>query len=87
MILLSSVFIFSLSRPNSIIWPLFHYFMEYTAFEQTEWEAYVRANQKFADTVIENQNDGDTVWVHYYKLMLIPQLIRAIKHELTIGFF
>ncbi|WP_115461744.1 bifunctional alpha,alpha-trehalose-phosphate synthase (UDP-forming)/trehalose-phosphatase [Winogradskyella aurantiaca] len=72
---------------NKALWPLFHYFMEYTAFEQTEWEAYVRANQKFADTVIANLNDGDTVWVHDYQLMLVPQMIRAIKPEVTIGFF
>jgi trehalose 6-phosphate synthase/phosphatase len=61
--------------------------MEYTAFEQNEWEAYVRANQKFADAVIANLNQGDTVWVHDYQLMLVPQMIRDKKPEVTIGFF
>lgn len=72
---------------NKALWPLFHYFMEYTAFELTEWEAYVRVNQKFADGVIANLNDGDTVWVHDYQLMLVPQMIREKKPEATIGFF
>lgn len=72
---------------NKALWPLFHYFMEYTAFEQTEWEAYIRANQKFANKVIVNLEDGDTVWIHDYQLMLVPQMIRAEKPEVTIGFF
>ena len=72
---------------NKALWPLFHYFMEYTAFEQTEWKAYVRANQKFANEVITHLEDGDTVWVHDYQLMLVPQMIRERKPEVTIGFF
>lgn len=72
---------------NKALWPLFHYFMEYTAFEMDEWEAYVRANQKFADKIIENLNDGDTVWVHDYQLMLVPKMIRDKKPDITIGFF
>jgi trehalose 6-phosphate synthase/phosphatase len=72
---------------NKAIWPLFHYFMEFTAFEQYEWEAYVKANQKFADEVLKQLNDGDTVWVHDYQLMLVPKMIRDKKPETTIGFF
>ena len=72
---------------NKALWPLFHYFMEYTAFEQIEWEAYVRVNKKFAEVVLENLNDGDTVWVHDYQLMLLPQLIRERRPNVTIGFF
>lgn len=72
---------------NRALWPLFHYFMEYTNFEQNEWEAYKRVNQKFAEVVLDNLEDGDTVWVHDYQLLLLPQLIKDQKPDTTIGFF
>ncbi|WP_370391375.1 bifunctional alpha,alpha-trehalose-phosphate synthase (UDP-forming)/trehalose-phosphatase [uncultured Winogradskyella sp.] len=72
---------------NKTLWPLFHYFMEYTVFETKEWETYVQVNQKFADAVIEQINEGDTVWVHDYQLLLVPQMIKAKKPNITIGFF
>ncbi len=72
---------------NRALWPLFHYFMEYTNFEQHEWEAYKRVNEKFAEVVIDNLKDGDTVWVHDYQLLLLPQLIKDKKPNTTIGFF
>lgn len=72
---------------NRALWPLFHYFMEYTNFEQQEWKAYKRVNEKFAKVVIDNLEDGDTVWVHDYQLLLLPQLIKNQKPNITIGFF
>lgn len=72
---------------NRALWPLFHYFMEYTKFEDKEWEAYKRVNEKFADVVIDNYEDGDTIWVHDYQLLLLPQLIKDKKPNATIGFF
>jgi len=72
---------------NRALWPLFHYFMEYSNFEQNEWEAYKRVNEKFAEVVIDNLEDGDTVWVHDYQLLLLPQLIKDRKPNTTIGFF
>ena len=72
---------------NRALWPLFHYFMEYTDFEQKEWEAYKRVNEKFAEVVLDNLDDGDTVWVHDYQLLLLPQLIKDQKPNTTIGFF
>lgn len=72
---------------NRTLWPLFHYFMEYARFERQEWEAYKRVNEKFAEVVLENLEDGDTVWVHDYQLLLLPQLIKDKKPNTTIGFF
>lgn len=72
---------------NRALWPLFHYFMEYSKFEQNEWEAYKRVNEKFAEVVIDNLEDGDTVWVHDYQLLLLPQLIKDRKPNTIIGFF
>ncbi|MDW5288186.1 bifunctional alpha,alpha-trehalose-phosphate synthase (UDP-forming)/trehalose-phosphatase [Formosa sp. PL04] len=78
---------FYLGFSNKTLWPLFHYFMEYTSFERAEWESYKEVNQKFADVVLENVNDGDTVWIHDYQLLLLPKLIRDKKPNISIGFF
>ncbi|MGY0392785.1 bifunctional alpha,alpha-trehalose-phosphate synthase (UDP-forming)/trehalose-phosphatase [Bizionia sp. KMM 8389] len=72
---------------NRTLWPLFHYFLEYSEFENTQWEAYKRVNQKFAEVVLETLEDGDTVWVHDYQLLLLPQLIKEARPDVTIGFF
>src|SRR5690606_39137238 len=72
---------------NKTLWPLFHYFMEYTEFENEQWEAYKTVNQKFADVVLEQLEDGDTVWVHDYQLLLLPKLIKDKKPNVSIGFF
>ncbi len=72
---------------NRTIWPLFHYFMEYTEFELDFWEVYKEVNQKFADVVIENSGEDDIIWVHDYQLMLLPQMIREARPNAKIGFF
>lgn len=72
---------------NRTIWPLFHYFMEYTEFDPEHWEAYQQVNQKYADAVVDQLEDGDVVWVHDYQLLLLPQLIREKNPTVTIGFF
>ncbi len=72
---------------NRTIWPLFHYFMEYTEFQPDHWEAYKTVNEKYAEVVVARLNDGDTVWVHDYQLLLLPDLIRQKKPNVTIGFF
>ncbi len=72
---------------NRTVWPLFHYFMEYTEFEQEFWNAYKTVNQKFADAILVKADDDDTIWVHDYQLMLVPQMVREKKPDISIGFF
>lgn len=72
---------------NKTLWPLFHYFMEYTEFEKSQWETYVAVNLKFAKVVLDHIEDGDKVWVHDYQLLLLPKLIKDRKPNTTIGFF
>ncbi|WP_341225193.1 bifunctional alpha,alpha-trehalose-phosphate synthase (UDP-forming)/trehalose-phosphatase [uncultured Arcticibacterium sp.] len=72
---------------NRTLWPLFHYFTEYSEFNNEDWETYKRVNQKFADLVIENIEDEDRVWVHDYQLLLVPQMIKEKKPNVKIGFF
>lgn len=72
---------------NSTIWPLFHYFTEFSEYNDSFWKTYQEVNQRFADQVLDFAEEGDTVWVHDYQLMLVPQLIREKKKNITIGFF
>jgi len=72
---------------NRTIWPLFHYFLEYSEFELASWEIYRSVNQKFADAVIEAADEDDTIWVHDYQLMLVPQMVREKRPSISIGFF
>jgi trehalose 6-phosphate synthase/phosphatase len=72
---------------NRTLWPLFHYFIEYTEYESESWEVYKSVNQKFADKVLEHIEDGDNVWVQDYQLLLVPAMIKAKKPDISIGFF
>ncbi len=72
---------------NSAIWPLFHYNPDRCRFSATMWEAYRKVNQRFAETIAERAEPGDRVWVHDYQLMLVPDLLRRLRRDLTIGFF
>jgi len=72
---------------NDAIWPLFHYMTDRCHFSGLTWEAYRRVNEAFADAVLDVVEDGDEVWIHDYQLMLLPDMLRRRKRDLTIGFF
>jgi len=72
---------------NKTIWPLFHYFTQYVDYSPENWDTYKKVNQRFADRVLEVAEDGDTVWVHDYQLLLVPQMIKSVKPNVTVGFF
>ena len=72
---------------NKCIWPLFHYFIEFSKFNKSEWESYFKVNEKFCKKVIKNASINATVWVHDYQLLLLPKMIKELRPDLTIGFF
>jgi trehalose 6-phosphate synthase/phosphatase len=72
---------------NKTLWPLFHYFPSYTAYEQASWQTYRQVNQLFCEVVLEIVEPGDIVWVHDYHLMLLPRLLRQRRADIAIGFF
>lgn len=73
--------------PNKCLWPLFHYFIEFSVFNKDHWDAYVEVNKKFSESVIAHIEPGDTVWVQDYQLMLVPKMIRDVCPDVTVGFF
>ena len=72
---------------NETLWPIFHYFSQYSVYNETFWEAYVQVNQKFCDEVVNFLDAGDTLWIHDYQLLLLPEMIRQQFPNLSIGFF
>tara|TARA_B110000285_G_scaffold110113_1_gene125037 strand:- start:3195 stop:5399 length:2205 start_codon:yes stop_codon:yes gene_type:complete len=72
---------------NKCLWPLFHYFIEFSDFKEQHWNSYVDVNRKFADSVLQNIEEGDTVWIHDYQLLLCPKMIKDERPDVTIGFF
>ena len=72
---------------NEALWPLFHYFIEFSIFNKSHWKSYVNVNKKFADCVIKHAKKDDIVWVHDYQLLLCPSMIKTKRPDLTVGFF
>jgi trehalose 6-phosphate synthase/phosphatase len=72
---------------NKTIWPLFHYFPRRTVYEARFWKTYMQVNEAFCDEVMKITKPGDSIWVHDYQLMLLPQLLRQRLPDSKIGFF
>jgi len=72
---------------NGGIWPLFHYFPAIARFRPEDWQAYRAVNRAVADAILARAEDGDTVWIHDYQLMLVPALLREGRPALAIGYF
>ena len=61
--------------------------MERCEFQPAHFAAYQRVNELFAQVVAQHVQPGDTVWIHDYQLMLLPQLVRERIKNVRIGFF
>lgn len=72
---------------NETLWPNFHYFNQYIVYNEDFWNAYKKVNKKFARELNEVMEDGDTIWIHDYQLLLLPELMRASHPNSSIGFF
>lgn len=72
---------------NRTIWPLFHYFTQYSMYSRKTWNSYLRVNQIFCSEIVRIAKPDDIIWVHDYHLMLLPNLIRKKMPQATIGFF
>eukprot|EP00257_Ricinus_communis_P006677 XP_002522296.2 alpha,alpha-trehalose-phosphate synthase [UDP-forming] 1 isoform X2 [Ricinus communis] len=79
---------------NNILWPLFHYLglpqedrLATTRSFQSQFDAYKKANQMFADVVNEHYEEGDVVWCHDYHLMFLPKCLKEHNSNMKVGWF
>jgi trehalose 6-phosphate synthase len=70
---------------NEGIWPLCHIAHVRPTFRSSDWEQYVRANQRFADAVVEEANAPDPiVLVQDYHFALLPRMVQEALPAATI---
>ncbi|XP_061355694.1 alpha,alpha-trehalose-phosphate synthase [UDP-forming] 1-like isoform X2 [Gastrolobium bilobum] len=79
---------------NNILWPLFHYLglpqedrLATTRSFQSQYAAYEKANQMFADVVNKHYEEGDVVWCHDYHLMFLPKCLKKYNNNMKVGWF
>ncbi|KAL5188226.1 Alpha,alpha-trehalose-phosphate synthase [UDP-forming] 1 [Glycine soja] len=79
---------------NNILWPLFHYLglpqedrLATTRTFQSQFDAYKKANQMFADVVNKHYEKGDVVWCHDYHLMYLPKCLKEYNEQMKVGWF
>lgn len=72
---------------NEILWPICHYVPSYAQYKHRYWEAYKQVNRKFAESVLQLAEKGDTVWINDYQLLLLPFLLREKLPDIGIGYF
>ncbi|MEM7666729.1 MAG: trehalose-6-phosphate synthase [Pseudomonadota bacterium] len=72
---------------NSTLWPLFHYRIDLTEYENETGRGYERVNDRFADSVMPLIEEDDLVWVHDYHLIPLGERLRARGAKNRIGFF
>ena len=72
---------------NDTIWPLYHDVIAPPQFHREWWDAYVTVNRRFAEAAVAAVGENGTVWVHDYQLQLVPQMVRELRPDVTIGYF
>ncbi|MFB4351590.1 trehalose-6-phosphate synthase [Microbacterium sp. LS_15] len=72
---------------NDTIWPLYHDVIAPPQYHREWWDAYVRVNRRFAEAAASVAAQDGTVWVHDYQLQLVPQMVRDLRPDVTIGYF
>ncbi|RVW06435.1 alpha,alpha-trehalose-phosphate synthase (UDP-forming) [Rhodococcus spongiicola] len=72
---------------NSTLWPLYHDVVVKPTFDRHWWAVYRDVNRRFAHAAASAAAPGATVWVHDYQLQLVPQMLRELRPDVTIGFF
>lgn len=72
---------------NDTIWPLYHDVIAPPQYHREWWDAYVAVNRRFAEAAAAVVSQDGTVWVHDYQLQLVPQMVRELRPDVTIGYF
>lgn len=73
---------------NEGLWPLCHITHTRPMFRESDWQVYKKANQKFADSVLEElPSKNPFVFIQDYHFTLLPQMIKAKRPDTTIALF
>jgi trehalose 6-phosphate synthase len=73
---------------NEALWPLCHVVFTRPRFEQADWMAYIRVNEKFAQAILEElQEEPAVVWIQDYHFALLPRLLKEARPDLVVAQF
>jgi trehalose 6-phosphate synthase len=72
---------------NQTLWPALHGFLGRARYRQSEWDAYRRVNDRFADFITRVATENALVWVHDYHLLLVGEALRSRGHRARSGHF
>lgn len=76
---------------NRALWPLCHILVERTRFRRGYWRNYQRANQLFAQAILDELADDPrkpaAVWLQDYHLALCPKLVKERRPSAIISLF
>jgi trehalose 6-phosphate synthase len=78
---------FYLGFCNSVLWPLFHFFIAEFRYSEVQYEAFQRANARFAQELMNHLLPDDLVWIHDYHLIPLAQKLREAGARQPLGFF
>ncbi|WP_349571951.1 glucosylglycerol-phosphate synthase [Azotobacter salinestris] len=68
-------------------WPTLHTFWERAAFNEDDWQVFLRVNRAFAERTALEAAEGATVWLHDYNLWMVPAYLRELRPDLKLAFF
>ncbi len=72
---------------NSSLWPICHSFPHKANLDKNNWETYKKVNRLFVESVLEEFNSGDKIWVQDYQLALVPKMLREELPNAKIALF
>ncbi len=72
---------------NSVLWPLFHVFIEKMKINEKLWKTYRKVNQRFADAILDEIDENTFVWIHDYHLALVPYFVKNNVPDAKIAYF
>ncbi len=72
---------------NGTLWPLYHDVIAPPEYHRIWWDAYVHVNRRFAEAAARTAAPGSRVWIQDYQLQLVPQMLRELRPDVSIGFF
>src|SRR5690606_37963677 len=72
---------------NDTIWPLYHDVIAPPQYQRVWWDGHASVNLRFAAAAADAVAENGSVWVHDYQLQLVPEMVRNLRPDITIGSF
>ena len=73
---------------NEGLWPLCHVTYTRPTFRESDWQAYRKVNQKFADSLLEEMPAKNAfVFIQDYHFTLLPRMIKEKRPDATVAMF